>query len=47
MFGTLKRVVTRLRSRGFHECRHCGTTVDRPTTSCPTCGSGELAHYEV
>lgn len=47
MFGTLKQVVTGVRSVGdYRECRHCGTTVDYPTTDCPACGSREFAHYE-
>lgn len=31
----------------FCECRHCGTTVERPAAGCPACGSDEIARYEI
>jgi rubrerythrin len=31
----------------FRECRNCGTTVDEVGVGCPSCGSGEIATYEV
>jgi len=44
----LKRVlVGRGTARGLCECRHCGTTVDDRRSACPTCGSNEVAHYDV
>jgi RNA polymerase subunit RPABC4/transcription elongation factor Spt4 len=29
------------------ECRRCGTTVDRGTTTCPVCESSEIARHEI
>jgi rubrerythrin len=31
----------------IRECRNCGTTVEEVGAGCPTCGSGEIATYEV
>lgn len=30
-----------------YECRMCGTTVEPPEGQCPSCGSTEIAEYEV
>lgn len=29
------------------ECRRCGTTVERGTTACPVCDSGEIVTYQI
>ncbi|ELY45481.1 hypothetical protein C496_03633 [Natronorubrum tibetense GA33] len=44
-------VVTRLRliiddDGELYECRNCGSKFDHEPDTCPTCGSGEIAHYE-
>lgn len=45
---TLKHVADRTRpAQDFFECRHCGTTVDGPGDTCPTCGSEEIACYQL
>lgn len=31
----------------FYECRQCGTTLSSTTTTCPTCGSEEIAEYDL
>ncbi|SEV82618.1 hypothetical protein [Natrinema salifodinae] len=31
------------RTRVHYECRHCGTTLSKRDTTCPTCGSDEIA----
>jgi len=31
----------------IYECRHCGTTVDSQTDSCPYCGPTEIIEYEL
>lgn len=30
-----------------HECRHCGTTVDRETDPCPACGTTDIVRYHI
>jgi DNA-directed RNA polymerase subunit RPC12/RpoP len=30
-----------------YECRHCGTSVDKDTEACPTCGSKTIATYRI
>lgn len=44
-------VTSLLQNRGrdgiLHECRQCGTGVDRETTTCPVCDSTEIASYDV
>ncbi|ELY49357.1 hypothetical protein C493_20841 [Natronolimnohabitans innermongolicus JCM 12255] len=30
----------------LYECRNCGTKFDHEPDACPTCGAGEIAHYE-
>jgi predicted RNA-binding Zn-ribbon protein involved in translation (DUF1610 family) len=35
------------RRQGFFECRHCGTTVDNSSMTCPNCGSQEIARYDL
>lgn len=32
---------------GLHECRNCGAQVANDRNECPTCGSTEIAHYEL
>lgn len=32
--------------RVLYECRHCGETLEREQTECPTCGSDEIAEYD-
>jgi rubrerythrin len=41
----LRRVVGS--EAGLYECRHCGTTLDGEESTCPNCGTGEIAHYEL
>jgi len=31
----------------LYECRQCGTDLAEPGDSCPNCGSGEIARYEI
>ncbi len=31
----------------YFECRTCGTTVDEGTEICPSCGSADIAEYEL
>lgn len=31
----------------LHECRRCGTGVDREVTACHVCGSTEIATYDI
>lgn len=47
MIRRLKRVLAVGERASFRECRHCGTTVEAAGVGCPTCGSGEIATYEV
>jgi rubrerythrin len=48
MFERLKRTLRGVTgTRAFYECRHCGTTVERPTLGCPSCDSGEIARYRI
>ncbi|SHH20899.1 hypothetical protein SAMN05443636_2039 [Halobaculum gomorrense] len=37
----------RNRTEVYWECRRCGTTVDGATEECPTCGSAQIARYEM
>lgn len=30
-----------------HECRHCGTTLDAGTDTCPVCGADAVARYVI
>ncbi len=30
-----------------YECRHCGTTLEATDQQCPTCGSTEIAVFDV
>lgn len=44
-------MVTRLRlliddDGELYECRNCGSKFEHDPDSCPTCGAGEIAHYE-
>ena len=32
---------------GFYECRDCGTNRDVPFSTCPACGSDEVATYDL
>jgi len=48
VFDRLKgAVLDRLTAGGLFECRHCGTTVEDRGSACPTCGSADIAHYNV
>jgi predicted RNA-binding Zn-ribbon protein involved in translation (DUF1610 family) len=47
MIRRLKRVLAVGERTSFRECRHCGTNLDVVTAGCPTCGSTEVATYEV
>lgn len=31
----------------LHECNHCGTSVDGHVERCPSCGSVNIARYEI
>ncbi|ELY34484.1 hypothetical protein C500_00137 [Natrialba magadii ATCC 43099] len=31
----------------LYECRHCGVSIEDDVTTCPTCGSTEVAQYEL
>ncbi len=31
----------------IYECRHCGTTLMSTEQQCPTCGSTEIAKFDV
>ncbi|NHN43103.1 hypothetical protein G9C85_15910 [Halorubellus sp. JP-L1] len=46
MFDRL-RAVFRAPGTGFAECRRCGSNVDDPTAGCATCGSTEVAEYDL
>jgi predicted Zn-ribbon and HTH transcriptional regulator len=41
------RALGRDRSTVLRECRDCGTTLDDQLSECPTCGSSEIAAYEL
>jgi rubrerythrin len=30
-----------------HECRHCGTTLESATDTCPVCDSSAVARYVI
>ncbi|WP_306053998.1 hypothetical protein [Natronococcus wangiae] len=31
----------------LYECRNCGETLAEGVDECPSCGSEEIAHYEI
>jgi len=47
MFESVRRIVGGERSSPFCECRQCGTTIDTAARGCPTCGSAEIACYDL
>jgi RNA polymerase subunit RPABC4/transcription elongation factor Spt4 len=34
------------RDGAYRECRQCGRTVDSSTSTCPSCGSTDIAVYD-
>ncbi|WP_226011114.1 hypothetical protein [Halomicrobium salinisoli] len=49
MIETLRRAVagcSPFESGPFRECRQCGTTVE-DDEDCPSCGSSDIAKYEL
>jgi len=46
MIERLRRVVG-TRQRSHLECRRCGTTIETDGTTCPACGSGNIAQYDL
>lgn len=48
MLDSLRRVLDLgTGAGGFSECRRCGTTVEPPAAGCPSCGSEEIAEYDI
>ncbi|WP_435349228.1 zinc-ribbon domain-containing protein [Haloarchaeobius sp. HRN-SO-5] len=41
----LKRLLAR--DETVTECRHCGTTVEPDTETCPSCGADEFSQYQI
>ncbi|MDS0221144.1 hypothetical protein NDI54_07275 [Haloarcula sp. S1AR25-5A] len=46
MIKRLRQVVG-TRQRSHLECRRCGTTLETGGATCPACGSGDIAQYEL
>ncbi|NLV06969.1 zinc-ribbon domain-containing protein [Haloarcula rubripromontorii] len=46
MMERLRRVVG-TRQQSHLECRRCGTTLETDATTCPVCGSGDIARYDL
>jgi|AntDeeMinimDraft_5_1070356.scaffolds.fasta_scaffold06200_3 rubrerythrin len=48
VFNRLVGVIrTEEESDVLYECRRCGTSLDVSQRSCPMCGSGDCATYEL
>lgn len=43
--STLQRLLSN--STMLYECRSCGTKIESEREDCPTCGSAEIARYEL
>lgn len=43
--STIQRLLSD--SSMLYECRSCGTKIESEREVCPTCGSGEIAHYDL
>lgn len=45
MIERLRQAVTSQQQTHL-ECRHCGTTIESCESSCPACGSSDIAQYD-